>query len=148
MQASSLSFQALARNSHLMTNLTITPVGGPGTKTLLYETVAFTIMSTVSGCSRILGPRSATGAVAGHFSGLEARFSGEVMHAAAQLNREQSEEIVQRAYANYADQLDQQPYGQPFQEVYDLKSLQPTKEWLAIYDDVKNQASDWGLPLI
>jgi len=147
LQASSVAFQSLARNCHLMTNLTITPVGGPGTKTLLYETVAFTVMSTVSGCSRILGPRSATGAVAGHFSGLEARFSGEVMHAAAKLNREQSEQIVQRAYACYADQLDQQPYGQPFQEVYDLKSLQPKKEWLAIYDEVRNEVINWGLPL-
>jgi methylamine--corrinoid protein Co-methyltransferase len=147
LQASSVAFQALARNCHLMTNLTITPVGGPGTKTLLYETVAFTVMSTVSGCSRILGPRSATGAVAGHFSGLEARFSGEVMHAAAKLNREQSEQIVQRAYACYADQLDQQPYGQPFQEVYDLKTLQPKKEWLAIYDEVRNEVINWGLPL-
>ncbi len=148
LQASSAAFQALARNSHLMTNLTITPVGGPGTKTLLYETVAFTVMSAVSGCSRILGPRSATGAIAGHFSGLEARFSGEVMRAAAKLNREQSEEIVQRAYANYEDQLDQQPYGQPFQEVYDIKTIQPTKAWLAIYDDVKDEVSKWGLPLI
>ena len=33
---SSLAFQALARNSHLLTNLTITAVGGPGTKTILY----------------------------------------------------------------------------------------------------------------
>jgi methylamine--corrinoid protein Co-methyltransferase len=147
LQASSVAFQALARNCHLMTNLTITPVGGPGTKTLLYETVAFTVMSTVSGCSRILGPRSATGAVAGHFSGLEARFSGEVMHAAAKLNREQAEQIVQRAYACYADQLDQQPYGQPFQEVYDLKTLQPKKEWLAIYDEIRNEVINWGLPL-
>jgi len=147
LQASSAAFQALARNSHLMTNLTITPVGGPGTKTLLYETVAFTVMSTVSGCSRILGPRSATGVIDGHFSGLEARFSGEVMRAAAKLNREQSEEIVQRAYAHYVDQLDQQPYGQPFQEVYDLKTIRPTKEWLALYDDVKDEVSKWGLPL-
>ncbi len=148
MQASSLAFQALARNSHLMTNLTVTPVGGPGTKTLLYECVAYTVMSTLSGISRILGPRSATGAVSGHFSGLEARFNGEVLHAAAQLKREQAEEIVQRAYARYMDQLDKKPYGKPFQEVYDLKTIQPTKEWLDIYDEVKAEVSGWGLPFL
>jgi len=109
--------------------------------------VAFTVLSTVSGCSRILGPRSATGAIDGHFSGLEARFSGEVMRAAAKLDRQQSEEIVQRAFAKYEDQLDKQPYGQPFQEVYDLKMIQPTKEWLEVYDEVKEEVSKWGLPL-
>lgn len=147
MQASSLGFQALARNSRLMTNLTITPVGGPGTRTLLYETLAFTVMSTVSGCSRILGPRSATGSIAGHFSGLEARFSGEVMRAAAGISRAQAEEIVQRAYAHYASQLDQQPYGQAFEEVYDLKTIKPTAEWQHVYEEVKSEAIGWGLSL-
>jgi methylamine--corrinoid protein Co-methyltransferase len=143
--AQSLAFQALARNSHLMTNLTITPVGGPGTKTLLYECVAYTVMSTVSGQSRILGPRSATGSISRHFSGLEARFTGELLHAAVKLNRENAEEITQLAYGQYADLLDKKPYGKPFQEVYDVKSVQPTKEWLKIYDEVKEEAASWGL---
>jgi methylamine---corrinoid protein Co-methyltransferase len=90
MQATSLSLQALARNSHLMTNMTVSPVGGPGTKTLLYECAAFTTLCTVSGISRILGPRSACGTVQDHFSGLEARFNGQIAHAAAHLNREQA----------------------------------------------------------
>lgn len=147
MRSSSLSFQALARNSHLMTNLTTTPVGGPGTKTLLYECVAFSTMSTVSGISRMLGPRSATGSGAGHFSGLEARFNGEVLKAAAKLDRGQAEEIVQSALSKYQDDLDQRPFGKPFPEVYDLKTVQPTKEWLSMYSEVKEEALSWGLPL-
>jgi len=145
MQATSLAFQALARNSHLMTNLTITPVGGPGTKTLLYETAAFTIMSTVSGISRLLGPRSATGVVPAHFTGLEARFSGEILHAAARLDRGRAEELAQRAYACYVDQLDQKPYGLPFQEVYDLGTIQPTKAWKQMFDETLAELAQWGL---
>jgi methylamine---corrinoid protein Co-methyltransferase len=141
----SLAFQALARNSHLMTNLTITPVGGPGTKTLLYECVAFTIMNTVSGASRILGPRSATGSITGHFSGLEARFTGELLGAASKLNRQQAEEIVQKAYAKYEADLSTQPYGKHFKEVYDLKTIQPTAEWQKMYQEVKNEVAGWGL---
>jgi methylamine--corrinoid protein Co-methyltransferase len=147
MRATSLAFQALARNSHLMTNLTTTPVGGPGTKTLLYECVAFSTMSTVSGISRMLGPRSATGSGAGHFSGLEARFNGEIMKAAARLDRGQAEEIVQKALEKYLHDLDKRPYGKPFPEVYDLKTVQPTKEWLTMYSEVKEEALSWGLPL-
>ena len=147
MQASSLAFQAIARNSHLLTNLTITPVGGPGTKTLLYETAAFTMMSTVSGISRLLGPRSATGAVPAHFSGLEAGFSGEMLRASARLDRGRAEELVQRAYGYYADQLDKKPYGLPFQEVYDLQSIQPVREWKNMVDETLEELAQWGLPV-
>jgi methylamine--corrinoid protein Co-methyltransferase len=145
MQATSLSLQALARNSHLMTNMTVSPVGGPGTKTLLYECAAYTTVCTVSGISRILGPRSACGTVQDHVSGLEARFDGQVAQAAARLSREQADEIVQRALEYYEGLQDKKPVGQPFQEVYDLKTLQPTREWLAIYDEVLNEVSEWGL---
>lgn len=143
--SSSLAFQALARNSKLMTNLTNTPVGGPGTKTLLYECVALTVMMTVSGGSRILGPRSATGSITGHFSGLEARFTGELLTAASQLTRDQAEGIVQKAYHKYENDLTQKPYGKHFKDVYDLKTIQPTAEWLKMYDEVKNEAAQWGL---
>ena len=142
---SSLSFQALARNSHLLTNLTITAVGGPGTKTVLYEIVAFTVMNTVSGGSRMLGPRSATGSITGHFSGLEARFAGELLGAACKLNRQQAEEIVQKAYAKYEADLSTQPYGKHFKDVYDLKTIQPKDEWLKMYEEVKNEVAGWGL---
>jgi len=145
MRPCSVAFQALARNSRLLTNLTITTVGGPGTRTLLYECVAFTIMSTVSGCSRILGPRPATGSITGHFSGLEARFTGETMNAATDLTREQAEEIVQKAYAKYEDDLDQKPYGKHFKEVYHLDTIQPKKEWMRTYEDVKQEVESWGL---
>ncbi len=142
---SSLAFQALARNSHLMTNLTITPVGGPGTKALLYECVAFTLMNTVSGASRLLGPRSATGSITGHFSGLEARFTGELLGAASKLNREQAEEIVQKAYEKYEADLTKQPYGKHFKDVYDLKTIKPRDSWLKMYEEVKNEVAGWGL---
>jgi methylamine--corrinoid protein Co-methyltransferase len=147
MQATSLAFQAIARNSHLLTNLTITPVGGPGTKTLLYETAAFGIMSTVSGISRILGPRSATGANPAHCSGLEARFSGMILHAASHLVREQAEELIQRIYLCYEDQLDKKPYGKPFQEVYDLNTIQPLVEWRRLCDEVIEELIGWGVPV-
>ncbi|MCJ7733681.1 MAG: monomethylamine:corrinoid methyltransferase [Anaerolineales bacterium] len=143
--SSGLSFQALARNSKLMTNLTNTPVGGPGTKTLLYECIALTVMMTVSGGSRILGPRSATGSITGHFSGLEARFTGELLTAASKLSRDKAEEIVQKAYSKYEQDLAQKPYGKHFKDVYDLKTIQPTAEWCQLYDEVKNEAAGWGL---
>jgi hypothetical protein len=29
--------------------------------------------------------------------------------------------------------------------VYDLKTIQPTDEWLRMYEEVKNEAAGWGL---
>ncbi len=147
MQATSLACQALARNTHLMTNMTLTPVGGPGTRVLLHECVAFTTLCTVSGCSRILGPRSATGSIPAHFSGLEARFNGEVMRAAAGLERGRADEIVRCAYEAYREQLDKKPYGRPFDEVYDVETVEPSREWMGLYEEIKQEAKGWGLPL-
>jgi methylamine--corrinoid protein Co-methyltransferase len=146
MTATSLAFQAMARNARLLTNLTISPVGGPSTETLLYECAAYAAMSTVSGTTRILGPRSATGVIPAHFSGLEARFTGEMMHAVAGMDREQVEEITQRALAHYEPVIDQKPYGKPFTEVYDLDTIQPTREWLDTYEQVKAEVASWGVP--
>ncbi len=111
MAAASAAIQAISRNSHLMTNLSITAVGGPVTKTLLYETIAYSLMATVSGCSRILGPRPATGVISGHYTGLEARFMGEICHASLSLSRDKAEEIAQKVYAKYQSDLDKKPYG-------------------------------------
>lgn len=142
---SSVAFQAIARNSHIMTRYTGTQVGGCGTKTLLYELVAGVAMQVRSGISRVAGPRPATGAIAGACSGLEARFQGELIEAFSQVDRQEAERIAQLAYAKYADQLDQKPYGKPFWEVYDSETVTPTAEWLNMYEEVKREVSDWGL---
>ena len=63
----------------------------------------------------------------------------------AKLSRDQAEEIVQKAYTMYEDDLNKQPYGKHFKDVYDLKTIQPTDEWLRMYEEVKNEAAGWGL---
>jgi methylamine--corrinoid protein Co-methyltransferase len=121
--------------------------GGPVTKTFLYEIIASTTAATKSGVSRLMGPRGATGAVTGKCTGLEARFQGEVIRAAVQLSQEQAEEIIQKAYAKYEDDLDKKPYGKSFWEAYDVNTVKPTDEWQKMYEEVKNEAIGWGLPL-
>ena len=62
------------------------PVGGPGTKDILYETVALTLASVPSGIALMEGVQSATGRFVAHCSGLEARFMAQVTHAAGKTN--------------------------------------------------------------
>jgi methylamine--corrinoid protein Co-methyltransferase len=143
----SIAIQALSRNTHLITSSLITPVSGPGTKSLFHECLAFATCITVSGVSHAFGVRSAAGVESTHFSGLEARFFGESAHAATRLDRGQAEEIVQRALAEYEAILDKRPIGKPFSEVYDVKKVQPTREWLNLYDQVKAEVIGWGVPM-
>jgi methylamine--corrinoid protein Co-methyltransferase len=147
MQITSIVFAAISRNSNIMTRLVQTMAGGPVTKTFLYEIIASTTAATKSGVSRLMGPRGATGAVTGKCTGLEARFQGEVIRAAVQLSQEQAEEIIQKAYAKYEDDLDKKPYGKSFWEAYDVNTVKPTDEWQKMYEEVKNEAIGWGLPL-
>lgn len=139
--------QALTRNTHLMTDVVITPVGGPGTKTLLYEVAAQAIVATVSGSSALIGPRSGAGIEPGHVSGLEARFMAEIAHSVTGMTRDEANDLVTRIVACYADDLDKRPIGKRFDEVYDPVLVKPTEEWLSIYEEVKQELVNFGLPL-
>ena len=144
-QAISVAHQAIARNCRLMTDLVITPVSGPGQHTLLYECAAMATMAAASGTCGLIGPRSNAGIHPAHCSGLEARFTAEVAHAAAGITREQANEIVKQLLVKYQPIIDQRPMGKPFQEVYDVKRLKPTAEWLAVYEEVKEELRQLGL---
>ncbi|MFC2029607.1 monomethylamine:corrinoid methyltransferase [Chloroflexota bacterium] len=141
----SVSTAAISRNSPLLSVVMTSPVGGPGTETLLYECVAMATTATVCGAANLLGVRSAVGVIPNHCSGLEGRFNGEIGHAAAGLTREEANGIVEKAVAQYEPVMDTKPVGKPFWEVYDPLTIQPTDEWLAIYDKVKAQSASWGL---
>jgi methylamine--corrinoid protein Co-methyltransferase len=145
--AQSLAFQAISRNSKMLTASLSKPAAGPGTKTLLYENAAFIISSVASGLTVPQASMTATGTNSCHCSGLEARFGAEVAHAAAGMSRDQANEIVKKLLATYLDDLATKPIGKPFQEVYDLKTLKPTPEWLGIYQEVKDELVQMGLPL-
>ena len=147
LQLTGIAFHAITRNSRLMNRLTHTMVGGLTTKTFCYEIVASCLVAAKSGIARLQGPRGATGAITGACSGLEARFQGECLRAAVMIDREKAEEIAQRAFAAYQGDLDKKPYGVPFWEAYDVKTIRPKKEWLDVYSAVKEEAISWGLPL-
>jgi methylamine--corrinoid protein Co-methyltransferase len=145
--AQSLAFQAISRNSKMLTASLSKPAAGPGTKTLLYENSAFIISGVASGLTVPQASMTATGTNSCHCSGLESRFGAEVAHAVAGMSRDQANEIVKKLLAIYQDDLATKPIGKPFQEVYDLKTLQPTPEWLGIYHEVKDELVKMGLPL-
>ncbi|MCL4458936.1 MAG: monomethylamine:corrinoid methyltransferase [Chloroflexi bacterium] len=146
--AMSLATQALAGHTNLMIDVLTSPVGGPGTKTLLYECAAVAAMGTCSGAARLMGVRATCGKYRGHSSGLESRFNGEVGHAIAGMSREQVNEIVKRTVPKYINDLPQEPKGKVFPEVYDMRTMRPNSEWQGLYEEVKEEMVALGIPLV
>ncbi len=145
--ATSLGVQALTRNSNLMITTLAGPAGGPGTKTMLYENAAFALMSVSSGVSELLASHSAGGAVPRHGSGLDARICAEVARTMPGITREYANELVSQLVPLYQPELEKKPIGKPFEEVYDIENVEPTAEWQGIYDEVREELIELGMPL-
>ena len=101
MWAISAAQQAVHRNTHLLTTVMTSPVSGPLTKSLLYECASMAAAVTVSGVARVDGVRSSVGVEILHVSGLEARFNGEIAHAAAGLSRKDANEMIKEFQKHY-----------------------------------------------
>ena len=80
-----------------------------------------------------------------HYTGLEARFIGEVSRAATGLSRERANELVLQLVARYEGTLEEPRYGYPFPEVYDEVTVRPKENWLNVYQQVKDELARFGI---
>ncbi len=145
--ADSVLGQAVSRNTHLLRAGLGSSVSGPGTDSLLYELAVIGIGSMVSGASFMFGPRAAGGKYPEHTTGLESKFFAEVCKASVGLKRSDGNEIVKKLIPKFEESLAYPPKGKTFRELCDIKTLKPNKEWQEIYDKVKEELIDLGLPL-
>jgi len=143
-----MAFQALSRNTNLLVANMVRPVAGPGTKDILYEVAAHTIASVASGISYAYGVHSAMGNHTSHTSGLESRFLAQAAKAAIGLTRKEANEIASQLILKYDDRQTSKPIGKPFDQVYDLTTIQPTGEWQGIYEEVCEELTVFGMDLI
>lgn len=139
--------QALSRNTEIVVHSINNQVAGPATKMLLYETLVGMTNMAASGVSNVVGVRSAGGRLTNYLSPLEHQFGGEVFKAAAGISREHANQIANQFIPRYEDQLKERPDGKSFAECYDLETLQPTPEWLRMYEEVRQEAIEAGLKL-
>jgi methylamine--corrinoid protein Co-methyltransferase len=142
----SVTAQALTRNTHLLVTVNTFTAAGPCTEMVAYEIVANALAATVAGAdldlvavARNRHPERA--------SGMEARIGAEAGHLAARqgVTREQANEIVKQILPQYEDHLADAPIGKRLDECYDLENLNPTPEYVELYERVKEQLSGFGL---
>lgn len=145
--AQSLAYQAVSRNTDMLISALSKPASGPGTKTLFYENAAFVLSGVVSGMSLPEASMTAGGTNLMHCSGLESKLAAEVAKASAGMTRDQANGIVVQLVERYMPVLTEKPIGKPFPEVYDVGTILPKPEWLEMYEEVKAELTEMGVPL-
>ena len=108
------------------------------------------VATVPSGISILEGIQSAAGRIEGHVTGLEARFLAQVGRACQGITRKEADPLVRKLVPLYADKqkLGTAMAGKHFTQAYDVKTLQPTREWQAIYEQVCLEVEDiLGVPL-
>jgi hypothetical protein len=138
--------QAMARNTHIVWTNDPFNVNGAGTIENLYETAGHAIIGSVCGYQQH-GVGSTGGNMVDHHTGLEAGWQGEVGIAATRsgITREKANEICQQLLPLYKDTFNNPKLGQPFSELYDLKTITPKQEWQDCYRRAKETLTKLGL---
>ncbi|MEJ5292529.1 MAG: monomethylamine:corrinoid methyltransferase [Candidatus Methanosuratincola sp.] len=146
--AISMVGQALSRNSEVMSVYDCYCASGPGEEMLLLEAAAGGIAASVAGMN-VMGCGSCGGKLVDHSTGLEARMLKEAAAAAAGMSRADANEVLNRILPRYEERLDisRAPKGRTFQELYDLASARPKREWQDLYQKVSRDLSDLGLEI-
>lgn len=124
---------------------------GIGSEEYFWETAAGAVGSTTLGFCVVAGTGHQSAGL-DHACGLGVRFAAEVGYAVgkARLTRQQANDLVVKLNAKYQPLLDNRTLhkkGGDFREVYDLETIQPKPEYLAIYEKVKAELREMGLPI-
>lgn len=132
--------QAIVRNSNAILQGTVTTSAGPGTELMMYEIAASIIAQVVSGY-HIFGVRIQKPTKDNHGSGLESKWMGEVSRAAVNLDRNDANIIINKLLEKYEPFTGKAPDGFSFSELYDIEKVLPKKNYVELYEGVKNDLS-------
>jgi methylamine--corrinoid protein Co-methyltransferase len=142
----SLTGQAVARNSHMISvNLNYTSAG-PTTPMSLYETSASVTAAVVSGQS-IESVGVASNKHEDRTSPVEPRISAEVGHAVAGMKRADANELVKALLAKYESRLADPPPGKNLYECWDPDKRAPSKDFRKMVLAFKRTMSGLGVEL-
>lgn len=141
----SVAGQAIARNSNAIIQGSVTTCAGPGTKMMYYEMAASVLAQVVSGY-HIFGVRIQKPTKDNHGTGLESRWLAEVARAAVSLDRKDINRIINKLLEKYESSIGKAPEGFNFEELYDIDTIRPRTEYLNLYDEVKQELRELGIP--
>jgi methylamine--corrinoid protein Co-methyltransferase len=141
----SVSAQAISRNSHFPLQTSGLVASGPGAPMQPFEAAASIIAHVVSGSS--VGPTGGSpgNVVMDQITPMNGRWSAQVAHGVVGMKRDQANEIVKQLLAKYEDRLDNAPRGLKFWECFDMKTLKPFKEHQELYASARQELESYGV---
>jgi len=143
--ASSISCQAISGKIGFPHIQLTYQAAGPATKMLFYE-VANSIMHAVpSGQSAY--PNPAYAVERDYITPLEMTLSVETSHAGAGMKRTDANQIAKEILKKYEANIKNAPKGKKYQECYDIRTGRIGEEYLEVYNSVKKELRDLGVPL-
>ena len=119
---------------------------GPATKMYFYEAAAATLCFVPSGYGGVQTVHPAKAVVNDGVSPLEAQFCVEVAQAAKEMNSAQANILVNQLLEKYEKEVDKAPGGKRYQECYDSQTGKPSNDYLQLYEQVKTELTDLGIP--
>ncbi|MBW2632866.1 MAG: monomethylamine:corrinoid methyltransferase [Deltaproteobacteria bacterium] len=144
--ATSVSTQAMSRNSHFPFFILSYAAAGPMTEMCYYEIAETVTTSVVSGTSAIecIGVSKAT--TIDNFTPMESRTCAEVAHAVAGMTRKDANQIVLKLLEKYENYLDKPPIGKKYQECWDIAKKTPNADYAAFDKKMKKELKNMGIP--
>jgi len=61
------------------------------------------------------------------------------------MSRKDANELVKKILPKYEDKIREAPIGKTISECYDMERVEPTQEYLGLYDKIKKEVSSLGL---
>jgi methylamine--corrinoid protein Co-methyltransferase len=145
MRSTSAVDLALERNVHIPVGNHLEGNAGACTEMVVYELAAQVLAYEASGVEFFWGAAPSKGLVPNGGTGMETRAVGEFAHAVAGIGPERANELLNQITAKYVDQLADPPKGKLFVECYDVATVKPTEEHLAVYARAKEELSKLGI---
>ncbi len=109
-------------------------LAGPCTQMCLLEIAAQAITDTASGRELLSGVASAKGVTQNKTTGMEARMMGEVALATCGMEISTVNSILDQVIGMYEKDFVHAPQGKSFKDCYDVKELEPSDEYVDIYN--------------
>ncbi|WP_287584034.1 monomethylamine:corrinoid methyltransferase, partial [Candidatus Borrarchaeum sp.] len=145
----STTYQALCRNSNLVSLSNGFTAAGPCTPMVLREAATHGLVSVVSGAN-LWEIAVAKNLHKNYATPMEARMASEVGCGAAKemFSRENANDIALTLLKTYEENIENAPLGKSFRECYDIRKCKPSSEYFELYSKTRKELEDLGVPFI
>lgn len=142
----SVSCQAASRNIPMPVIWDPYCAAGPNTKMFMYETAAYLLSVVPSGAPAFETSHPAKGVMVDGFTPMESRWNVEMGKAATRIKRDKGNELVNRLLEKYESRIENPPEGSKYQECYDVTKGKPHESYVRLYNEVKEELIQMGIP--